>query len=212
MATARWFSGEVQRAEGNEREAAASFAQALQVYTAFGDRLGTSGCLGGIACLLAARQDWAAAGRLFGAAATLKERTQSFLPPTHEVAYNATAQTVILAGGMGSFEAGQRLSQAEAVEEALVRAHAIASGKPTSPVTDGREKGLTRTQRQVLLHFAEGHEAKTIATILGKSRNTVYEHLKNLCTHFNCDSYDELRQQARRLGLANDANDSPTGA
>jgi non-specific serine/threonine protein kinase len=209
MATAQWFTGEAQRKAGHDRESAASFARALQVYTAFGDRLGASGCLGGIACLLAARQEWTAAGRLLGAAATLKERTQSFLPPTHEAEYGAIARSVLLAAGAEPFEAGQQLDQAQAIEEALDLANAIARDIPVSSTADERGKPLTRIQKQVLSLLAEGHEPKSISTALGKSRSTIYGHLDNLRAHFDCNTYDELRQQARALGLPNDTNEPP---
>jgi DNA-binding CsgD family transcriptional regulator len=207
MATARWFTGEAHRAAGDEREAAAAFADALQVYSGFGDRLGASGCLGGIACLLTGRREWTAAGRLFGAAAARKERTQSFLLPTHEAEYGAIAQTVILAGGTAAFAAGQHLSQEQAIAEALGLANAIATGQPIDVDRGGTKKGLTRTQKQVLVHFGEGHEPKTIAGMLGKSPKTIYDHLKHLRVHFDCASYDELRQRARHLGLRNEAID-----
>jgi DNA-binding CsgD family transcriptional regulator len=199
MATARWFIGEARRAEGNEPGAAASLAAGLRLYQRTGDRLGMSGCLAGIACLLTARREWADAARYFGAASALRERTPSLLPPTHEAEHEQFAAAVLATIGTAEFENGRELDPAVVIDDALALADALAAGRYTPGGSPGTSPELTRMQKEVLMLVADGHEAKEIARLLGRQLSTIYDHLENLRDAFDCQTDSELRAKAEPL-------------
>jgi len=207
MATASWFTGEALRAEGNEEDAAASLAKGLRRYRQTGDRLGMSGCLAGIACLLTGRQEWKQAGRYFGAASALRERTQSFLPPTHEAEHERFASVVRTTFGAADFEEGRTLDPAVVIDEALVQADALAAGRFRPTGSDAAPPKLTPSQKEVLILLVQGHEPKEIEILLKRKHSTVYKHLKKLREAFGCLTYGELRKKAAPLVRSGSLND-----
>jgi predicted ATPase/DNA-binding CsgD family transcriptional regulator len=195
-ATARWFIGEAHRADGNEQSAAESLGAGLRLYRRTGDRLGMSGCLAGIACLVTDRREWVDAARYFGAASTLRERTQSLLPPTHELDHERVAATVLATIGTEDYEKGRALDPAAVIEEALAVADALAAGQDLPGRAVEHPPELTRMQKRVLNLLVDGHEPKEIARRLGRKSSTIYDHLENLRSAFGCDTDLELRKRA----------------
>ncbi len=203
-ATALWFLGEAARADGDERRAADFMARGLTAYQQTGDRLGVAGCVGGIAALLAARQDWAMAARFFGAASSLREYTSSFLPPTHESDHETIATLVVQTIGPDEFLAGRNGDHAATVAEALRIAKAIAAGKSTAAVPFINVKKPTRARRQVLALLLEGKDIKEIAAALNRGVSTVYRHRDELLEAYGCQTVEELRRKFKLSGQPSD--------
>jgi DNA-binding CsgD family transcriptional regulator len=199
MATARWFIGEAHRAEGDELSAAKSLGAGLRLYRRTGDRLGMSGCLAGIACLLTMRREWHDAARYFGAASALRERTQSLLPPTHEAEHERVAAAVLTAIGTAEYEEGQTLDPVVVIDGALARPDALAAGRNTPGQSRGNRPDLTRVQKEVLMLVVGGYDPKEIAKLRKRKLSTIYQHLKQLRDAFDCQTDAALRVKAEPL-------------
>lgn len=198
-ATALWFTGEAHRSDGNEQHAAASLGEGLRLYRQTGDRLGMSGCLAGIACLMTDRREWSEAARYFGAASALRERTQSLLPPTHEAEHEQIAADVLATIGTDAFENGRALDPAIVIDDALALADALAAGQTVPEQGNATSPKLTRMQKKVLILLVDGHEPKEIARLLNRKHATIYRHLENLRAAFSCETDHELRKKAEPL-------------
>lgn len=198
-ATAQWFLGEANRAAGIEAESARHLAIGLKAYLAIGDRLGQAGCIAGLASLLAAREEWALAARFFGAASTLKERTQTVLPPTHEADHALIAELVIKTFGAETYLIGRSDDPEYTISEGLRIARALETGAAIDAEPLAQVKGYSRARQQVLVQLAEGKDVKEIAAALQRGVSTVYRHIDALMEDLNCLSLEELRQKARLI-------------
>jgi tetratricopeptide (TPR) repeat protein len=196
-ATTEWFIGEVYRHLDDEVRAAHHLAAGLKAYEETGDRLGMSGCIGGIAALLAARQEWGLAARFFGAASVLRERTQSILPPTHQIDHDRIAEIVFTMIGTEEYLRGRADDQEFAVSEALRIARALETGSPIVADLLAPTKGYSRARQQVLVQLAQGKEVKQISHALNRGVSTIYRHIDAMMEDLNCKSIDELRERAK---------------
>jgi tetratricopeptide (TPR) repeat protein len=198
-ATAEWFTGEVYRHLGDEAKSAHHLAAGIEAYQGTGDRLGVSGCIGGIAALLAARQEWPLAARFFGAASALRERTQSILPPTHQIEHDRIAEIVLKMIGTGEYLQGRADDPDVAVSEALRIARALETSARIVADPLAPTKGYSRARQHVLVQLAQDKEVKQIALALNRGVSTIYRHIDAMMEDLNCRNIDELKAQARLI-------------
>jgi DNA-binding NarL/FixJ family response regulator len=199
VATSRYFIGEAMRDLKHDADAATYLCEGLRRYWAYGDVWGAGGCICGIACIAAARTEWATAARLFGAAYQMRERIHAVLPPTHQAAYDAISAAVLTETGEAPFAEGRRLTPPQAVEEALVHGERYARNQPVEARPNGSLK-LTKRQRAVLILFAKGLDHEVIARQLDRTVQSVYAHTAAIRDAWGLNTYDELRERARELG------------
>lgn len=144
---------------------------------------GTAWALEVLAWLAASQQRYRLAATLLGAAETLlAEAGTSVSANTHLIDYhNACEQRAREALGSSLFERhlheGRRASAAEAITFALGK-HDVAS---TTEAVDSRDV-LTRREREVAEHIAQGHSNREIAEALVISTRTAENHVGHVLT------------------------------
>jgi predicted ATPase len=107
----------------NYAVAIARYQEALALYRTFSSPLYTAGCLEGLAAARCAEGHHAQATRLCAAAATLREQTQTFLPPADREAFEqivAGARTALDEPAFArEWNTGTTFTQSEAIDDAL---------------------------------------------------------------------------------------------
>jgi tetratricopeptide (TPR) repeat protein len=102
------------------------YREALSLYRTFGSPTYTAGCLEGFAAALCAEGHYTRATRSCAAAATLREQTQTLLPPAERETFEQLIATA--RGALGEFafvrewNAGTTLTHTEAIDDALSNA------------------------------------------------------------------------------------------
>lgn len=118
--------------QGDVTRATALWTESLDLYRTLGDKPGLADCLERFAGVASARENFAGAARLLGAAHALREAIRAPLPPGDRGEHNRLVATVRSRIGDGAYEdawvAGQGMAPASAVSEAL--AEAPDSGSP----------------------------------------------------------------------------------
>ncbi|MGI8643963.1 MAG: tetratricopeptide repeat protein [Thermomicrobiales bacterium] len=121
----------------------------------------------------------------------------------------ASALTTLLSGPayVAAWEAGQRLSIAEAITEAGEIASATRNpdappaASAESPVSTCENHGLTRREQEVLRLIAAGHSNQEIADTLFISVRTVTNHISHLLAKLGVKSSRAAAAEARRMGI-----------
>jgi len=181
--------------------AAESLAESLRLSMATGQRLGIARGLEAIAALSAMRGDDAAAARLEGASAAVRE----YVGPVRSAAAQARLDTMLDATHqrLGKDLAavliaeGRRLSMHEAVEYAL--SSAGGSGSEIGPAlvrapaagraaTAGQPSVLTGREQQIALLIARGLSNRAIADELVISPATAARHVANILAKLGLNS------------------------
>ena len=103
--------------------AKAYYRKALALYLTFSSPTYTASCLEGFAAVACAERNYIQATRLCASAATLREQTQTPLPPTEREAFERTVATIKEALDVPEFErewnTGSTLTHDEAIYEVL---------------------------------------------------------------------------------------------
>jgi predicted ATPase/DNA-binding CsgD family transcriptional regulator len=138
------------------------------------------------------------AARLAGAAAALEERTGSQLTPLEIALIRGWLDAARARLGPESWNLedahGRRMSQGEAVAEALDSLAAAGRGEEPGPAGD---EPLTLREREVLVCLARGQTNLEIADALVVSRSTVDRHIANIYAKLGVVN----RSQATRYAL-----------
>jgi len=115
--------GDLARRQGSTERARTSFTESLTLSAQLADKAGVSANLEGLARLAHVQGRWERGARLFGAAASLRERIGSPLSSAEAASDGemiATARTQLGESAfIAAWQAGQRLSLEQAVHEAL---------------------------------------------------------------------------------------------
>jgi predicted ATPase/DNA-binding CsgD family transcriptional regulator len=185
---------------GDQAEAARLYDGALSRRIEMGDRIGTAGILEGIAGVAAGLEKPGLAVQLLGRAAAIRAEFGVKHGP-HWVRGKQVREAVQSHLSHRSFavawEAGQALTEAEAVEKARwVLAEAQRhTGGASSPA------GLSPREHEVLAQIVEGRSNPQIAGSLFISPRTVQIHVSNILAKFGVGSRTEAAARALRDGI-----------
>jgi predicted ATPase/DNA-binding CsgD family transcriptional regulator len=151
-----------------------------------------------IAMLAQAAGDWYRAARLFGYADTFWIR-HNYAESTRSMAtWGYTVEPTRLALGeeafAAEFAAGGRLTSAEAFVEA-------SSLTIPESIQRSRDSLLTRREKEVLAHLAQGKTNQEIATDLFLAKSTVDTHVAHILVKLGVDSRRAAVKAAQELGL-----------
>jgi hypothetical protein len=123
IATISTLLGHLARHQNNYQIAKSYYCQALALYLTFSSPTYTASCLEGFAAVACAERDYAQAARLCASAVTLREQTQTPLPPTEREEFERTVETTKVALDVPKFErewnTGLALTHDEAIHDAL---------------------------------------------------------------------------------------------
>ncbi|HEV2106963.1 MAG TPA: LuxR C-terminal-related transcriptional regulator [Thermomicrobiales bacterium] len=144
------------------------------------------------------------AARLYGVAEALREVIDAPMPPWFLAEYQrevmVTRQALAEDVFVAEWTAGRRLSLEEAVTEAL--AVTVPSISFPASQVDGEDMiGLTRREREVLRHLAEGCSNAEIATALSISPRTASHHVESILAKLGVDSRTAAASYAIRHKL-----------
>jgi predicted ATPase/transcriptional regulator with XRE-family HTH domain len=115
--------GHLARQQQNYALAKAHYREGLTLLRAFDSPTYTAWCLEGVAAAVCSQGNYAQAARLCAAAAALRERVQTPLPPAERIAFEHTVATTKVELDEATFihewAAGSALSQDQAIDDAL---------------------------------------------------------------------------------------------
>ena len=94
IATISTLLGHLASHQNNYALAKTYYRKALALYLTFSSPTYTAACLEGFAAVACAERDYAQATRLCASATTLREQTQTPLPPTEREAFERTVATI----------------------------------------------------------------------------------------------------------------------
>ncbi|HET7035884.1 MAG TPA: BTAD domain-containing putative transcriptional regulator [Thermomicrobiaceae bacterium] len=167
--------GEIAHHQGDDQRALALHRESLSLAVELNDMVSTAFCLEEIAAIDVTHDDPARAARFLGAAAAIREATNS-PPPANYRAQLYDPAVDAARGRLGevafaaAWDAGRRLTQEAAVAEAL------AASNP-APVTTA---ALSPRERDVALLVARGQTNRQIASTLGIAERTVDNHVSHI--------------------------------
>ncbi len=201
--------GDLDRRLGNEQAASAKYRDSLALHHSQGDWENVAWNLIGLAAV-AVTTEPAKAARLLGAAAALKEPPAAPLGPDERKDYNwAAGEARGILGEVAfaaALEAGRAQPEAaitEALEEALPPV--VPGSGPLSPVSRGRELGLTPRELEVLQLIAAGHSNRVIADTLSIGVGTVKVHVASILAKLGLPSRAATAAYVHRHGLMTDS-------
>jgi non-specific serine/threonine protein kinase len=190
--------------QDDHARAAAYYREALAAAAVQHDQRIVAHALEGMAGLAATRGEMERAGRLFGAAASLREIVGAPLRPGRRATYARAQAAVRAAGAEAAFSAAQHEGRAlpleRALAEALDFAQALTNPARSKP-TPRRPTGLSDREFEVLLLIAGGRSNAEIAERLFISLRTVTTHATNIFHKLGLSSRAEVIALAHREGL-----------
>jgi non-specific serine/threonine protein kinase len=180
---AGWALATVELRRGRADEAATLVTEALDRFETVGDGRGLAQCLEAAADIACERTAHGPAGRLLGAAATLRERLAAPLPDEDRGQHHAVTQRVRRALGPDGADAARRAGRELSTVEALALARHIgrptrkhaAAARPAEPASP-----LTRRERQVAGLIAAGRTNRQIGRALGIAEKTTEVHVHHI--------------------------------
>jgi DNA-binding CsgD family transcriptional regulator len=206
--------GYVAQAQGDLRRAADSFAVALGIHAAHGDRRGAAHCLAGLAGMIGLLGQPKTAARLFGAADDLFATTGAAMDPVDRAAYNHNVDAIRRQLGETVFnsvyDAGATLAFDRAVieaDEALANLRTAAAIPPLSeaaePAVPASQEphGLTARELEVLQLLADGRSDQEIGACLFISKRTVSSHVAAIIEKLGVANRTAAATLAVRRGL-----------
>lgn len=123
IATISTLLGHLGHHQNNYQVAKSYYRQALALYLTFSSPTYTASCLEGFAAVACTERNYAQAARLCASAVTLREQTQTPLPPTEREEFERTVETTKVALAAPEFErewnTGSALTHDKAIHDAL---------------------------------------------------------------------------------------------
>jgi predicted ATPase/DNA-binding CsgD family transcriptional regulator/Tfp pilus assembly protein PilF len=197
--------GEAARRHGDVAGAWERYRESQVIISELGERQLASRILDRIAHLLATNGLPRPAAHLLGAAAAHRRQLADQLYPVEEEFVAETIATTRAALNEEAFqaawEAGESLSPAQAVAEAMAIDLPMAIADPHGPLRLVLDLGLTTREVEVLRLVAEGQADKEIAAALAISRHTASKHVAALRAKLAAPSRTAAVAVAREAGL-----------
>lgn len=176
--------GLVECEEGNEAQARVCLYEALALGLQLGAGVGLAFVLEGFARLAALRGEPHRVVRLLGAAAALRDRIASPVPPhwrgKHDAWLAELRRTLGEEEFTGGWTAGRGLSVDQAVAEARAVFEDVAEDTGHCPASAAPHGILSAREEEVLRLIASGRTSKEIALALMLSIRTVERHIANI--------------------------------
>jgi DNA-binding CsgD family transcriptional regulator len=157
--------------------------------------VGTSDTLECLATLAGDTRSYREAARLFGAAATIRQRMGAVRFKVWDAGYEASVAALRNALGDQDFDAACTEGAALSTEDAIAYAQ---RGRGERKRPDSGWGALTPAERDVVRLVSEGLGNKDIATRLFVSPRTVQTHLTHVYTKLGVSSRVQLAQEAAR--------------
>jgi predicted ATPase/DNA-binding CsgD family transcriptional regulator len=199
--------GNLSRDRGEHAQALGYYREALALGAAHPDKRFLALALEGAAGLAAARSEQARAGRLFGAAAALRESMGISVDPSLRLAWERGVAAARGALGEAAFAAAWDAGRALAPEDVYAEVAALDVGMhgrdevgTAGESTAGH--GLSPREREVLRLIAAGHPDREIAAALFVSPRTVGAHVAAVLGKLGVSSRAAAAAYAVRHGLA----------
>jgi predicted ATPase/DNA-binding NarL/FixJ family response regulator len=189
---------------GDLERAMPRFAEGLALVVELGDPRNIAMALDGVAGLAVARGLYERAGRLFGAAAALRESSGLPSDAATRAANERDAGTVRSALGEDAFVAAWAASAALPLRVAIAEAAEIAApgAIPASPPANAADAlGLTARERDVLRLLQAGMTDREIADALSISERTAGNHVQHAMQKIGVSSRTGAAVYAARHGL-----------
>ncbi len=196
-------AGSIALLAGDANSALEAYRESLALAWRDGDRVACVAALEGLTAGAAGTEPETAA-RLFGAAAEMRARLGTPLPPSERVWYEPALKSARRTLGRDRFdtvwESGRRLPFADAVAEALTLV--VEAAPPAAPIEPDKSHGLTSREIDVLRLLVEGKSDREIAEILFVSRHTAANHVGSILSKLGVASRAAAAAWAVRHGLA----------
>jgi DNA-binding CsgD family transcriptional regulator len=189
--------------QGDLERAAEVLAEAFDAYRDQGNRTGLIVCLEALAYLEAKRGRVSAALRLAGAAATLRETTNTPAGTTERRRLARWPGSAREALGEHASELVLAQARVAPTEQVIAEALAVLNAPADSPAppegrtsTPGAAAPLTHREQQVVVLLAQGLTNLQIAEALGLSERTVESHVRNALSKLDLTSRVSLARWA----------------
>jgi predicted ATPase/DNA-binding CsgD family transcriptional regulator/DNA-binding XRE family transcriptional regulator len=189
IAATLWVLGRVSAVEGHYRAARSLYEESLELARQVDHKVYFAAALEGLASVVAAQGELIWATRLWGTAASLRERIHDPLPPIEQASYEQAVASVRTQLGEQAFAKawaeGRTMTLEQVIaaqEKPLVPTHMytkskIPGRKTTKPT---RPNELTERELEVLRLVAQGLTDAQIAEALIISPRTVNAHLRSI--------------------------------
>jgi len=191
--------GDIALRQGNLTQAQEKFSVCLRWYQQVDETLPISHLIEGLAGVAAGLHQPRRAAQLLGAADQLRKRIQtpiiSTSVPLHDLSIRTVRAELDEQAFAAEWEAGQRMSQEDAIELALSGVAQLAEPAATAPTV------LSRRELDVLRLIADGHSNPSIAEALFISQHTVANHVASILNKLGLDSRTAAATYAVRHGL-----------
>jgi DNA-binding CsgD family transcriptional regulator len=194
--------GHVALSQQDDTLAAQRFAESLDTIRVVGSPRIVHGAVAGLAGVAQERGESKRAARLLGAVEAARQSTGGV-----RIAYAWQAERIVTltratlgeAEFQAAWNAGQKISFDEALEDALALVTEPETEQPSAPVVDLSR--LTVRQREVLGLLVAGSTDREIASALFLSVRTVEHHVANILAKLNVQSRSAAATAARDAGL-----------
>jgi DNA-binding CsgD family transcriptional regulator len=188
---------------GELARAADLFREGLTTSVELGRKEGLAHCLAGLAVWAGAGRRPAAAARLFGVVAGLREVLGYDLEQPERARYERAEAAARGTLGEEAFAAGFAAGRALRLDDAVAETAALVAAPPETvlPAPSQVSSGLTARELDVLRLLATGRSDREIAAELMISHRTAMTHVSNILGKLGVDSRTAAAARALRDGL-----------
>jgi predicted ATPase/DNA-binding SARP family transcriptional activator/DNA-binding CsgD family transcriptional regulator len=205
--------GLTELAKGDHEQAALLFEKSLRLLRGPGEKTSVAYALLGLAGADAARGEPARAGRLWGAAETLREESGVTLSHWDLYGYDYEGRVSAarnMLGDEGAWETAWAEGCAMTPDQAVEYALGTREGEPAPPTAltprkpsfvEAPDDPLTNREREVAVLVGRGLTDRQISSELSVSERTVHNHVRNILSKLGLRSRAQVAVWAARLGL-----------